>query len=155
MITNAVNTTLSEDALNEIKNKLRDTQLMMPFLVVLSRKEKRGGFKMNQKRFDFVVQTINAAHIEPLIVPSWVKIEELENDITLYNQLLGVENILQSMLNDVKGTRMQLGTESLKSASDIYNQTQKSKDRIPGVSAIYDRLKAAFPGRGENKKSNP
>jgi hypothetical protein len=149
---NAINTTLSDTTLSEIKAKINDAQNLMPFLVALSDKERQFAFKMSHKRFDFVSQIISVCQNEPVIIPNWVNFEDLKNDYVLSNQLLGVENMLESLLIEVRDTRMQLGCEALKSSLDVYDLAKKSKDRIPGIQAIFEALRAAYPGRGKSKK---
>ena len=151
---NAIDTTLSETDLEALKTKINDIKLLMPFLISLTVPERRSRFKMSNKRFDFVSQVINTCAAEPAVIPNWIDVKQLERDYTLSNQLLGIENLLQGILSDVKDTRMQLGSEALQPAVDVYMQVQQAKDRIPGVLALYNILKASYPGRGKNKKKD-
>src|SRR5436190_6197709 len=115
---NAIDTTLSAANLAEIKTKINEAKDLMPFLVALSAKQRKGGFKMSSSRFDFVSKVVTASQLYPAIVPSWVNFESLKNDYLLSNQLFGIESMLESLLTEVRDTRMQLGAEALKSSAD-------------------------------------
>lgn len=149
---NAIDTRMSEAEISAVKTKITDAKLLMPFLVALSAKERQASFKLSTKRFDFVSKVITVCQNEPAIIPTWVNLDELKKDYALSNQLLGIENMLESLLIEVRDTRMQMGVEALKSAADVYGLVQKSKDRMPGVEAIYDTLRASYPGKGKTKK---
>ena len=148
---NAVNEVLTQQTIDNIAFDVEDIKNNLPFLVNLSAKQRREGFNLSSKRFNFVSMVLVSLKVEPLILPSWVDANAFENDFTLYKQLFGIENQLQAILTNITETRMQVGAEAMKSANDIYNHVHKAKDRIPGVNAIYDELKKAFPGRGKNK----
>jgi len=153
MTPNIINQILPDATLNDIKSKLLGAKDLMPFLLAMTTKQRLTTVKMSRKRFQFVSYTIDSCKVEPLIVPTWVNPHGIENDFTLSNQLLGVESILEDMLIEVRDTRMQLGAEALKASSDVYDHVRKAKDRIPGIAAIYETLKASYPGRGKaNKK---
>ena len=151
MTINAVDQIISDTDLIAIKKKINDARTLMPFLLSLSNKQRSAKYKLSSKRHDFVALTATACKVEPTIVPLWVNAQRLNNDLTLNNQLYGIETMLQSLLNDVKDTRMQAGSEALKAASDVYVNVLNAKDRLPGFHAIYDQLKDSFPGRGKNK----
>ena len=151
---NAVNEVLPQPVVDNIHFELDDVRANLPFLVNLSFGQRKKAFKMSHKRYNFVSVAIDAAKIEPQAVPSWIDVAAMQNDFELSNQLFVIENKLESLLLDIKDTRMQIGAEALKSASDIYVHVNKAKDRIAGLEGIYDNLKKAFPGRGKGKVKN-
>src|SRR4030095_5759580 len=98
MKTNAINTVLSEGTFSDIKSRITETKQQMPFLVALTAKERKYNFKLGTKRLDFTSKVVTTSQNEPVIIPSWIDIEDLKNDYFLSNQLFAIENMLESLL---------------------------------------------------------
>jgi hypothetical protein len=143
---------LPQQSVDNIAFDIQDIRDNMPFLISLSNKDRQFNFKLSSKRTAFVATVIDAAKVEPLTVPSWVDVNAMKNDFELYQQLFGIENLLESLLLDVKDTKTRVGIEALKSATDIYAHVQAGKKRVPELSAIYETLKKVYPGRGKAKE---
>ena len=142
---------IPEPIFKDIKSKLVEVQKKLPFLIQLTKAQQKRAFKMNHKRFSFVSITIESSKTEPLIVPTFVDAEKMETNFVLSTQLFEIEAMLQGLLSEINDTRILVGSEALKSATDIYSYTQQAKNKVAGLVAIYEKLKAAFPGRGKAK----
>lgn len=131
---------------------------LQPFLIALTKAERKGLPKMRDKTIPFVEKAIEYAESNPGFVPGFLNVTEMRTDyqavILLTEYFRSIEKLYQT-LND---TILLSGSEAYKGALHFYKTVkQAAKAGIPGAQPINDDLKQRFdrstaattPGEGE------
>lgn len=90
------------------------------------------------------------------IVPGYVNLQNLQNDLTVFNQLDAVWSSLKNALQRVEDARRIAGHEAYALTSPIYNSFKQAHENgVPNASTSYNKLKARFEAQGNTgKKAN-
>ncbi|MCX7423652.1 MAG: hypothetical protein NT013_29515 [Planctomycetia bacterium] len=114
-------------------------------MLSLTNEERRTLPKLGDNRLalDEDAHAFMLAH--PDFVPACVSLDELEKDRALHSQLDGIRLSLESLLNDIEGTEMELGCEMLMVYLAFYASVQQGAKRgIAGGQVVLDVLRKYF-----------
>jgi transcriptional accessory protein Tex/SPT6 len=130
---NLISIKIPSEQLAQIKTKVTELkELLAPYLIVLSGKEIRGLFKMNDGTIPFAEKCLN-----------YVK------------DLSDIYRPLKELMTNLSSTITEAGSETLTPALAYYNSVkQAAKQNIPDAKTIYEDLKKRFE-KGSSGNSEP
>ncbi len=142
---NRISVTLTPEAEQQVRTGLSMIQEAMPFLVGLTPSERVSLPKINVSNKAFTEDALNVAANNPSLLPSFVKVDEMRNDLTLFGKLDELIVVLQQILEKLTDTQMLAGSEAYASALAVYKIAGAASDAgIEGAKAVYDQLKERF-----------
>ncbi|MDR1606443.1 MAG: hypothetical protein LBS41_04950 [Streptococcaceae bacterium] len=127
-------------------------QLLKPYVVVLTARDRSNLLKMGNKTLSFVAKAHELAKQHPEVVPPFVNLDDFTKDFNDATSLLPFIVSCQELANIASDTAMVAGSEAYTSSLAIY-QTAKtaSKLRISGAREVAEELKERFPS-GKHRK---
>jgi hypothetical protein len=110
---------------------------------------------MGDKTLAFVDKSLEYAVSNPNLVPNFLDVEEGQKDYTLSRALYGIFQQVNALNHALEDTIMISGSEAFEAARIFYRAVQgAAKSNAPGSSAIYNDLKARFPGKKGSSNNN-
>jgi hypothetical protein len=83
------------------------------------------------------------------ILPGFINLPNLSNDLSVFNQLDAQESALKNALQRIQDAKRIAGHEAYAVANKIYAAFQNANDAgIPNAKASYDKLKARYEAQG-------
>ncbi len=132
---------------NEIKKSFS-------FLINLTPEDRMRIPKMGPKTVNFVEKSLELAEQNPELVPPYVKINELKEDLKLSKDLGRLRLKLKSLYEAIEDTEMAAGSESYSMALTFYNSLKAaSKMNVPGTTELYNELKERFETNRKTEKA--
>lgn len=153
-MTDIHNQSIPEEVLTQATTKVNEAiALLKPYLLSLTPTERFDMLKMGDKSLGFVSKSYEFAKNKPELGPSYFSMDDLRIDLTDFQGLQGLSNMVMQLHNGVEDTMMIAGSEAFYSALQYYSGARgASKQDIQGAKAIYEELKKRFPGRNRSQK---
>ena len=146
---NRLNTTATDPQIATVKTAVQTINTNLPFLVGLTDEERKALPAINVNNKVFTEDAINAAVNNPALIPSYVSIPNMQNDLNLFSQLDEVIGIVNQLCEKLEDTRMLAGAEAYVAALTVYKLFGSAADAgVPGADAIVTQLKARFASQG-------
>ena len=129
--------------------------LAKPYLIPLTKKERRELPKMGDKSLAFVQKATELADDNPALVPGYIDVAELRLDAVTAARLLPIEQKLSGFVLDVNSTRMIANSEGYVSALLVYGGFQQAaRAAQPGAQGAVDQLNPRFRGQSKGGQAN-
>lgn len=93
---------------------------LLPFLVELTKDDRKRMYFMSRKRLDFVERGLRYAQENPQLVPSYLDLTEFEKDVALRTQLYRVFDRVNTLHKSLKDTLSILESEAYEIARSFY-----------------------------------
>ena len=146
---NRLNITLTAAEMTAVKTALQTINTNLPFLIGLTKDERQSLSTINVSNKAFAEDAINAGVNNPTLVPSYVSLVNMQNELTLFTQLDELVGIVNQLCEKLEDTRILAGSESYVSALTLYKLFGSAADAgVPGADAIVTQLKARFANQG-------
>lgn len=156
MLSTQVNQSLSEQDIQEIKQALDLIQAKMPFLITLSTDDRKRLYKMGDKRFAFVKNSLSAAQNNPNILPASFDINEFTNDYQLALQLSELLMRLQQLQEQVDDTVLAVGSDAMTNSLTVYEYVKTAAKKTPGLKSVAEQLGTLFKAiKNKSAKAEP
>lgn len=127
---------------------------LFPFGLKLSADDRKTMVKLDDTRSPFVEKGLQFGRLQPMIVPPYTPLDELEKDFNLYGSLRRVAAELDSLAEMVRDTRTAAGTDAYQAALTIYKSAQgAAKSGVPGTQSIVDEMGKLFTNQGKNTQA--
>lgn len=140
-----ITASLTDADKTNVLDKIKQIELVLPFLINLTGEERKTIFKMGDKSVSFVEKALEYATNNPHLVAPYTNVTELESDLNLAKQLAPIVQQVNSFAEKLNDTYMAAGSEAMVMASGFYNTVKNAtKLNVPGVDAIYSDLKSRF-----------
>ena len=153
---NRLNTVMKDAEITAVKNSIKDIYGNMPFLIGLTTDERVTLPKISENNKVFVGDSINALANNAPMLPLYLNVVDIKNDLTLYEQLDELEMLALQLVEKIQDTRMLCGSEAYVSSLAAYRMFEAAAlAGIPGADAIYDMLKQRFAGQGGTGPTPP
>ncbi|MDZ7959507.1 MAG: hypothetical protein RMY34_16760 [Aulosira sp. DedQUE10] len=124
----------------------------LPFLVDLTTDERRTILKMGDKSRAFVSKALEVATQNPNFLPRSFDLEEMRQDLALYEALYPVLLSLTQLQELVDDTCIAAGSEAYTAALAVYNYAKASGD-VAGLDAVIDEMGRRFTRSSKKKKA--
>ena len=146
---NRLNTTATAAQIAAVKTALQTINTNLPFLIGLTTDERIALPAINVNNKAFTEDAINAAANNTALIPSYVNVPNMQNDLSLFIQLDEIILLVKQLLERLEDTQMLAGSEAYTSALAVYRLISSAADAgVPGADAINAQLKARFAGQG-------
>jgi hypothetical protein len=146
---NRLNITATVEQITAVKTALQTINTNLPFLIGLTTEERTTLPAINVNNKTFSEDAINAGVNNATLIPSYVSLVNMQNDLTLFTQLDELVGIVNQLCEKLEDTRLLAGSESYVSALTLYKLFGSAADAgVPGADAIVTQLKTRFAGQG-------
>ena len=132
------------DAIATIRQKL-------PFLIDLTTEDRRTIVKMGDKSRAFVSKALEVATQNPEFLPRSFNLEEMRQDLALYEALYPILLGLTQLQELVDDTCMAAGSEAYASALAVYGYA-KARGDVTGLDAVINEMGRRFTSRSKKKQ---
>lgn len=158
LLNNRLNITVTAAQMTAVKTAIQTINSNLSFLLGLTTDERivLPAIDVNNKAF--TEDAINAGVNNGQLIPSYVSVTSMQNDMTLFNQLDEIIIIVKQLLEKLEDTQLLAGSEAYTSALVLYRLFGSAADAgVPGADAINNQLKQRFAGQGGTGKpaTNP
>lgn len=90
------------------------------------------------------------------ILPPFINLPALQNDLTVFNQLDAQESALLNALQRVQDAKRIAGHEAYNQANAVYNIYKNAAESgIPNAKSGYDKLKVRYEAQGSSAAGRP
>jgi len=153
---NRNNTPIPPAVLAEINQKVKEIiTAATPYLIPLTKKERKDLPKMGDKSVAFVQKAAELARNLPELVPAYIAMDDLQTDAANAAGLLPIEQQLAGLLLDLNSTRMIANSEGYVSSLLVYGAFQQAaRAAQPGAQGAVDQLNPRFRGQSIGGKAN-
>ena len=128
-----------------VKAALQTIGTNLPFLTGLTVEERIALPAININNKVFTEDAINAAVNNTGLIPSYVSVPNMQNDLLLFSQLDELVVLVKQLLEKLEDTQLLAGSEAYTSALATYKLFGSAADAgVPGADAIYNQLKTRF-----------
>lgn len=146
---NRINITATAAQIAAVKAAVQTINTNLPFLIGLTTEERSSLPTINVNNKAFTEDAINAAVNNPTMLPSYLSVANMQNDLTLFAQLDELVVIMNQICEKLEDTKLLAGSESYVGALALYKLFGSASDAgVPGTDAIVAQLKARFAGQG-------
>lgn len=151
---NRTNITATAAQITAVKTALQTITTNLPFLIGLTVEERVALPAIDVNNKAFAEDAINAGLNNATLIPSYVSVPSMQNDMTLFNQLEEISGIVNQLQEKLEDTKLLAGSEAYTSALALYKLFGAASDAgVPGTDAIVTQLKARFAGQGGTAKT--
>lgn len=142
---NRIQASITEEAEQKFKQGVALINEALPFLVGLTAAERVNLPKINVSNKVFTEDAINVAANNSALFPAFLNIEEMRQDLKLYQKLDDLGGIISQILEKISDTQMLAGSEAYASALTVYKILgAASAAGVEGTKTAYDQLKERF-----------
>jgi hypothetical protein len=139
-----ISATVSAANVQAIKDAVATIQQKLPFLINLTADERKGIFKTGPNSLSFVQNALQAALNNPDIFPKSFDVVEFGSDVNLFTVLADINTVLSQLASSVDDTRLAVGGEAMKEATQAYNYVKAAAAMTPGLKPVADQLGERF-----------
>lgn len=151
---NRINTTIDAAVLATIKTKLSEINAALPFLISLTPDERKNLPKINEANKIFVEDAITGMQNNAAIIPSYLNIANVKNDLTLFQQLDDVISVINQIHQKMSDTQMLAGSEAYVSSLTAYRLFESASNAgVDGTTAVYNSLRQRFSNQGSSESA--
>jgi hypothetical protein len=150
-----ISATVVQADIDAIKAAFTTINAKLPFLVTLSKEERKGLVKLGPKSADFVQDASMAVTNFPNILPASFDKVEYAKDTALFKLLTDLKIQMDSLRDKLNNTYLAVGNEAMTASLEVYAYVQTAKSRTPGLESLADKLKDRFRSQGRRKKDKP
>lgn len=123
---------------------IQQAESLLPFLISLSNEERIALTKLGPKSVDFLGDSNETVNAFPTIMPSTFNKVEFAKDTDVVKVLVTIKMIVDAFQQKIDDTLMEVGSEAMMAALEVYAQVQLQKDSVPGLRSAYEKLKSRF-----------
>jgi hypothetical protein len=139
-----------------ILTKLNDIKTLLPFLVNLTKLEKRGLQSLSPGNEPFVTKALTYAEANAGLVPPYLNVPEFRKDYNLALALLTLLQTATPLQESLEDTAAAVGNEAYQAALTFYSSAQTAAElNVPGADTIADDLAQRFAGQGPSSPTPP
>jgi hypothetical protein len=120
--------------------------LLAPYLLPLTPTERHDLPKMGDKTLSFVEKARDYAHQYPQLCPSYLNLDDFDNDLSDATGLRRMHIAAKQLSDDIDDTVLVAGSEAYQAALIFYNAVKAAAEQdVPGAKEVYNDLKTRFP----------
>lgn len=140
-----------------ILTKINEISALLPFLINLTKEERRDLPKLGPASLGFDEQCASYMSSAPNLVPPFVDPAEVNKDRALRISMADIWRELRKLCEKVDDTLLLVGNEIWMADLSFYHTVKQAARRgVGGADTILDDLKARFPGvSGDEEEPEP
>ncbi|REG98879.1 hypothetical protein [Flavobacterium aquicola] len=156
LLNNRLNVTATAAQVTAVKAAFQTILTNLPFLVGLTADERKSLNAIDVSNKAFTEDAINAGVSNPTLVPTYLSVANMKNDLTLFSQMDEIGALANQLCERIEDTKMLAGSESYGSALALYKAFGGAADAgVPGADSIVDQLKKRFASSAGNSVTVP
>jgi hypothetical protein len=156
LLNNRVNGTATPAQVTAVKAAFQTILTNLPFLIGLTAEERRTLTAIDVSNKAFTEDAINAGVGNSTLVPSYISMVNMQNDLTLFTQLDEISALANQLCERIEDTRMLAGSEAYGQALNLYKAFTSAADAgVPGTDSIVEQLKKRFASTGNTVTTLP
>jgi hypothetical protein len=125
--------------------------ILDPIVVGLSVTERSSLPKINDSNKTFTADALLGARQNADLLPAYVNLDEMDKDLTLYNQLDPFIGRTSKIATKFSDTQMLAGSEAYVTGLAVYRLAESAANAgVAGADALYQVLKQRFAGQGNS-----
>jgi len=153
---NRVNATATAAQLTAVKAAFQTILTNLPFLVGLTAEERKTLNAIDVNNKAFAEDALNAAVNNPTLVPAYLSVPNMQNDLTLFAQMDEISGLANQLCERIDDTKMLAGSEAYNVALSLYKSFGSAADAgVLGADSIVDKLKTRFASSKGNAVTEP
>lgn len=129
MLRKTISAELPQETETTVLQDLDTITGLLPFLVTLSREDRKRMYFMSRKRLDFMERSLRYAQENPLLVPSYLDMTEFVKDVNLRTQLYRVFDKVNTFHKGLKDTLAVLEAEAYEASRNFYAAVKVAAQR--------------------------
>ncbi len=141
---NKISSVLSQEAVQKIDVNIGEIRNSLPFLVDLTKDERRKKLKLGDKSQVFARNAHNLAQKHIDVLPRKFDVDEFGKDVQLFDQLYKIKQNLTQLMELVDDTVMQVGHETYSNVLISYKYLKDNKISSEGLDNNIDALGKLF-----------
>lgn len=126
-----------QEALNVLNEK-------MPFLSAMQNVDVSKYFKPGNAYQPLLNLAAQVVEQHPEILPPVFNKEEFKKDSELYAAIAPIALRVSALHTGMQKTQIAVGSDTLKGALEVYAAVKQHKNKVPGLSAVYDEMRVFF-----------
>jgi hypothetical protein len=155
LLNNRMNVTPTAVQVTAVKTAFQTTLSNLPFLVGLTVDERKSLLAIDVSNKVFTEDAVNAGVNNTALVPSYVLVANMKNDLTLFTQLDEISGLASQLCERLEDTKMLARSEAYQGALTLYRAFGTAADAgVPRADTIADQLKKRFPSNGGSATAN-
>jgi hypothetical protein len=140
-----ISATLDNNVKDQITQRIREIESMLPFVINLSPTERRSIPKMGHAALKFVESAMVYSEKNPTIVPPYLNVAQERTSFQLAMQLFEIMQVLEPVWEKVSDTYYEVGAEAYAQARVFYKSVKAAaKAEVPGTDVIERELSKTF-----------
>jgi len=148
---NQISAQLSDEDLSEVLQAIATIRQKLPFLVKLSKGDKKKIAMLDDRRAPFANKALDYASREASISPNPLLLDEAKLDSNLFGKLQQVDRELARLSEMVTDTRRLAGAELYEFARVVYKMAKISASLdTPGTQSIVEDLGKLYASNGNS-----
>jgi hypothetical protein len=156
LLNDRVNITATATQVTAVKTAFQTILTNLPFLVGLTADERKSLTAIDVTNKAFTEDAINAGVNNATIVPSYISVASMKNDLTLFSQLDEISGLATQLCERIEDTKMLAGSEAYTAALALYKTFGAAADAgVIGADSIVDQLKKRFATSNGNAVTTP
>ncbi|MCL5033473.1 MAG: hypothetical protein M1395_00010 [Bacteroidetes bacterium] len=149
---NRVSAVLSQADLEAALGGIKITKEKLPFLIEISRGEKRRLVRIDDAAQPWTARMLEAATQHPGMLPANFDLQEMQKDVELWRQLIQVGQALTSLKQLVDDTCDAVAVDAYSSALAVYRLGKDTGIGMEGLEDLMDEFGKRF-ARKTNKST--
>ena len=151
-----ISVVITPDQKAAILAKIADLKAAMSFLVGLTDDQRKTMLKLGDKTVGFEQKCASYMASRPDLIPGFVDMNKLGQDRAAWADVADILHALLDVTQQADDTDMVLAHQIYLPDLSFYQNVQMAAKRnVPGAQAIFDDLKARFPGHPHTTPDNP
>jgi hypothetical protein len=139
-----ISASVSDADVTAIKVAVATIQAKLPFLITLTAAERKSLYKTGPNSLSFVENAQQAAVNNPDILPKTYDVTEFTSDMNLFAVMTDLNTTVAQLASSIDDTRMAVGGEAMKEATQVYNYVKTAASTTPGLKPLADQLGQRF-----------
>lgn len=153
---NRLNITATATQIAAVKTALQTISANLPFLVGLTTEERKSLASMDVNNKTFTEDALSGALNNPTLVPQYINVATMQNDLTLFNQLDELLLLANQLCERLEDTKILAGSEAYGAARLFYQSVKTAAEAgIPGADTIAEQLSQRFASQKNNTPTEP
>ncbi|MES2575930.1 MAG: hypothetical protein V4572_13385 [Bacteroidota bacterium] len=151
---NRLNTIATPAQISAVKTAIQNINTNLPFLIGLTTEERITLPSIDVGNKIFTEDAITAGFNNSSLLPSYISLPNVQNDLALFTQLDEILFSLKQLVEKIEDTQLLAGSEAYSTALIIYKLFGSAANvGIPGTDTIVNQLKQRFVNN--RSKSEP
>lgn len=144
MAQNLISGALNAEAQKACNEAVDTINSNLPFLSAMQKVDVSKYFKPGNAYQPMLNLAIHVMETHPEILPPIFNQEEFKKDSELYAAIAPLAMRVSVLHTGLQKTQIAVGSDTLKAALEVYAAVKQHKNKVPGLSAVYEEMRAFF-----------